>query len=417
MAKHHGKIRRLAVRGLATAAIGMSLLLPATAFADSLSDLTPPSISLHRSFNDNQVAVQLAKNFADQENSQKAHNSNSSTQNGTVWQNQPNTVKAWASAPAVNIAKPDVSSEASNQAQSGDAMAYGSSTQVDLHSWQGASANATGSATAVNSTGSANGNAGDASADGGDPYQKNYQSTGRGGDPQAEAQSDVQNYPSSEASNDGVSGGSGGAATSGTSCPSGAVTSTNSGRSSSSRASTGNNCGSGATGGAGGGATAKAIAPAGGNSGDAKSTATAGNGGNSGSNTGSNSASANGGTAATKAYGGETGRNTANAVLAGGTAVNSLSVSATSSGNASASTGAATNTGSPSSSTTSNLSQMADPTISQFLTNTPTLNGSLDQDNSQSAKSKQSSSNVASPSTTQKSGQTYTDGDGNTIHP
>jgi hypothetical protein len=379
MTNHPGRIRRLAVSGFATAAIGLSLLLPATAFADSSSD---PTITLRRSFNDNQVAVQLAKSKAYQKSEQDADNSNHSAQFGKLEQDQPNILKPEADAPAINIAHPDVYSSAKNEVQSGDAKAYGNTTVIGIKSEQDADASAKGLAVAVNYTGDANGTAGDAYANGGNQYLKNDQETGDGGNSIAHASSVVVNKSDADAINGVISGG-------GKDCAKGGPDGQDN---------HGHDCQKGKSGSSK--ITADPSATAGGNTGTATSTATSGTGGNSGSNSGSNSAWANGGTAAPMAYGGSTGDNTAEAMLAGGTAVNGLTVNATTSGNTTATSGAATNSGSASSGATSNLTQTATPTVTQTLNNNPILKGTLDQSSWQLNKADQSSDQSAGNSQT-----------------
>ena len=386
MVQHHRKLKRLAISGLSTAALAFSLLAPGIALADGL----PSSITLRRSFNDNQVNVQLAKNDADQAAKQWSSASNSSDQTGKIWQSQPNDLKGWASASAANYSDPYASSAALNVAKSGDATAYGNVTWVGIGSYQNADASANGNATtgAIN-TGDANGTGGDAYANGGDQYQANLQKTGDGGN--SLAGSLAKN--TSVAKNGEIEGGDGGDAKA--LCAVGDATNPGDYNGNDWECTKGSSAN--ATGGAGGGVTADPTATA---TGTASSTATAGNGGNSGSNTGTNTATSTGGTAVSAGYGGETGKNTSTAVVAGGIAGNSLSVTANTSGDVSATSGAATNTGDPTSSATASATQTATPSITQDLSNYPVLKGTVNLSNPQTATTGQTSTNTATQTNT-----------------
>lgn len=376
MARNRSTLQRYAIRGFSAAALTLSLLLPATALADGMSDLGP-AITLHRSFNDNQLGVQLSKNSASQDSSQTADlSTGGATQTGSVPVSDTNTPTAKASTSDSNSANPDLWSLAQTAARSGDATAFGNTTWVGIASTQTSSAAASGIATATNNTGNADAtNNGNASANGGNPAQGIWQATGDGGSPIALSGAKTDN--DANATTGPVTTGSGGPATGKAACTAGS----NNGNASDADKGT-NKAGShngnckipdGNTGGASGGVGANANANTGGNA--TSGAATSGAGGASGSNTGSNWASADGGTAANIVGGGDTGHNAAYAIIAGGTSVNSLTVNATTSGNTSATSGAATDSGAATSSTSSTLTQSNTPSITQDLSNNPYLTG------------------------------------------
>lgn len=373
MSKHHGGLKRYAVTGLSAATLTLSLLLPATALADPITvDLTNDQLALQ---------ANLSKSW--QSAYQKAETENWSHQDADVKQSQPNFQKSDTDNKAYQWANLQPKSVAAIDTYSGDAKAYGPSTNIGILNWQNADASAKGFAVANSDTGDANGYTGDAYANGGEIDQENEQETGNGGDAKSFAGSAT--IDPAKANGGFVKSEDNGNADSWANCAVG------DGDNSDWECKKGSDAKSFAKGG-----DANSSADGGGATSNGTSSATASStGGNSGSNGDqSNTATgANGGYASNKAFGGNTGYNNTEAIIAGGTAVNALTVEATTTGDATATSGDASNSGAATSSASATNNQNANPTTNTTLTNTPTQTSNLSQKAPQLAVSKQSSEN------------------------
>ncbi len=373
MSKHHGRLKRYAVTGLTAATLTLSLLLPATALAD------PITVDL----NNDQLALQANLSKSWQSAYQKAETENSAHQSADVHQSQPNFQKSDTENKAYQKADLQPESVAAIDTYSGDAKAYGPSTSIGILNWQNADASAKGAAFAYSDTGNANGYTGDAYANGGKIDQENDAETGNGGDAKSVAVSTT--IDPAKANGGFVKSEDNGNAYSSAKCAVG------DGNESDWECTKGSDAKSFAKGGDtnssadGGGATSNGSS-------SATASSTGGNSGNNGDQ--SNTATgANGGNATNVAYGGNTGRNSTTAVIAGGTAANALTVDAKTIGDATATSGDASNTGAATSSATATSTQSANPTNTTSLTNTPTQTSDLVQKALQKAQTDQSSEN------------------------